>query len=115
MAHSHTPHDCCVRFAVVVTSHVATLTTGRALPPTRAGLAPAGTRQLGLAHLSLIVALQPTLIYSCCILAEKERRLISERTKAALASRKPTGMKLGNPTPHSGRCSERSEDLDTGS
>jgi DNA invertase Pin-like site-specific DNA recombinase len=31
-------------------------------------------------------------------LAEKERRLISERTKAALASRKTTGMKLGNPT-----------------
>ncbi|WP_292602762.1 recombinase family protein [Mesorhizobium sp.] len=29
--------------------------------------------------------------------AEKERRLISERTKA-LASRKTTGMKLGNPT-----------------
>ncbi|WP_353829957.1 recombinase family protein [Mesorhizobium sp.] len=31
-------------------------------------------------------------------LAEKERRLISERTKAALASRKATGIKLGNPT-----------------
>jgi DNA invertase Pin-like site-specific DNA recombinase len=31
-------------------------------------------------------------------LAEKERRLISERTKAALASRKMTGRKLGNPT-----------------
>ncbi|WP_287298323.1 hypothetical protein [Mesorhizobium sp.] len=31
-------------------------------------------------------------------LAEKERRMISERTKAALASRKTTGMKLGNPT-----------------
>ncbi|MFC3323596.1 hypothetical protein [Mesorhizobium cantuariense] len=31
-------------------------------------------------------------------LAEKERRLISERTKAALASRKATGMKLGNAT-----------------
>ena len=30
-------------------------------------------------------------------LAEKERRLISERTKAALASRKATGTKLGNP------------------
>lgn len=33
----------------------------------------------------------------CAALAEKERRLISERTKAALASRKMTG-KLGNPT-----------------
>ncbi|WP_457811663.1 aldo/keto reductase [Sinorhizobium meliloti] len=56
MAHSHTPHDCCVRFAVVVTSHAATLATGRSLPLTRTGLAPAGTRQLGLAHPKLIVA-----------------------------------------------------------
>src|SRR5436305_9172404 len=31
-------------------------------------------------------------------LAEKERRLISERTKAALAIRKAQGSKLGNPT-----------------
>jgi DNA invertase Pin-like site-specific DNA recombinase len=31
-------------------------------------------------------------------LAEKERRLISERTKAALAVRKVSGSKLGNPT-----------------
>lgn len=31
-------------------------------------------------------------------LAEKERRLISERTRAALASRKLAGAKLGNPT-----------------
>jgi DNA invertase Pin-like site-specific DNA recombinase len=30
-------------------------------------------------------------------LAEKERRLISERTKAALAVRKATGATLGNP------------------
>jgi len=30
-------------------------------------------------------------------LAEKERRLISERTKAALAIRKASGGKLGNP------------------
>jgi DNA invertase Pin-like site-specific DNA recombinase len=30
-------------------------------------------------------------------LAEKERRLISERTKAALAIRKANGAKLGNP------------------
>ena len=30
-------------------------------------------------------------------LAEKERRLISERTKAALAVRKASGSKLGNP------------------
>ena len=50
VAQSHTPHDCCVRFAVVVTFHAATLATGRALPLTRAGLSPAGTRQLLLAH-----------------------------------------------------------------
>jgi DNA invertase Pin-like site-specific DNA recombinase len=31
-------------------------------------------------------------------LAEKERRLISERTKAALAIRRATGAKLGNPS-----------------
>jgi DNA invertase Pin-like site-specific DNA recombinase len=31
-------------------------------------------------------------------LAEKERRLISERTKAALAISKASGTKLGNPT-----------------
>src|SRR3954447_17975679 len=43
---SHTPQDCCVRFAVVVAFHAATLATGRALPLTRTGLSPAGTRQL---------------------------------------------------------------------
>jgi hypothetical protein len=41
---------CCVRFAVVVTFHHATLTTRRLLRLTWAGLAPAGTRQLCLAH-----------------------------------------------------------------
>ena len=46
MAHSHTPQDCCVRFAAVVAFHVATLTTRRALPLTRTGLSPVGTRQL---------------------------------------------------------------------
>jgi DNA invertase Pin-like site-specific DNA recombinase len=40
----------------------------------------------------------PFMLHLCAALAEKERRLISERTKAALASRKTTGMKLGNPT-----------------
>jgi len=35
---------------VVVAFHAATLATGRALPLTRTGLSPAGTRQLFLAH-----------------------------------------------------------------
>lgn len=40
----------------------------------------------------------PFMLHLYAALAEKERRLISERTKAALASRKTTGIKLGNPT-----------------
>ncbi|CAH2395977.1 recombinase family protein [Mesorhizobium ventifaucium] len=40
----------------------------------------------------------PFMLHLYAALAEKERRMISERTKAALASRKTTGMKLGNPT-----------------
>lgn len=40
----------------------------------------------------------PFMLHLFAALAEKERRLISERTKASLASRKTTGMKLGNPT-----------------
>jgi DNA invertase Pin-like site-specific DNA recombinase len=40
----------------------------------------------------------PFMLHLYAALAEKERRLISERTKAALASCKSTGMKLGNPT-----------------
>ena len=50
MAQSHTPNDHCVRFAVVVTFPDATLVTRRALPLTWAGLSPAGSRQLHLAH-----------------------------------------------------------------
>src|SRR5271156_6360786 len=50
VAQSHTPNDHCVRFAVVVTFHAATLVTKRALPLTWAGLSPAGSRQLRLAH-----------------------------------------------------------------
>jgi DNA invertase Pin-like site-specific DNA recombinase len=39
----------------------------------------------------------PFMLHLYAALAEKERRLISERTKAALAVRKATGGKLGNP------------------
>ena len=40
----------------------------------------------------------PFMLHLYAALAEKERRLISERTKAALATRKTSGGKLGNPT-----------------
>ena len=59
MAQSHTPNDHCVRFAVVVAFHDATLVTGRALPLSRTGLSPAGPRQLRLAHRCLQRALAP--------------------------------------------------------
>ena len=39
----------------------------------------------------------PFMLHLYAALAEKERRLISERTKAALAIRKASGTKLGNP------------------
>jgi DNA invertase Pin-like site-specific DNA recombinase len=40
----------------------------------------------------------PFMLHLYAALAEKERRLISERTRSALASRKANGKKLGNPT-----------------
>jgi len=40
----------------------------------------------------------PFMLHLYAALAEKERRLISKRTKAALAIRKANGGKLGNPT-----------------
>jgi len=40
----------------------------------------------------------PFMLHLYAALAEKERRLISERTKAALAVRKASGSKLGNQT-----------------
>ena len=40
----------------------------------------------------------PFMLHLYAALAEKERRLISERTKAALAIRKANGSKLGNPS-----------------
>lgn len=39
----------------------------------------------------------PFMLHLYAALAEKERRLISERTKAALAVKRATGAKLGNP------------------
>jgi DNA invertase Pin-like site-specific DNA recombinase len=39
----------------------------------------------------------PFMLHLYAALAEKERRLISERTKAALAAKKASGGKLGNP------------------
>jgi DNA invertase Pin-like site-specific DNA recombinase len=39
----------------------------------------------------------PFMLHLYAALAEKERRLISERTRAALAERKTQGAKLGNP------------------
>src|SRR5438874_270809 len=39
----------------------------------------------------------PFMFHLYAALAEKERRLIAERTKAALASKKAHGAKLGNP------------------
>jgi DNA invertase Pin-like site-specific DNA recombinase len=39
----------------------------------------------------------PFMLHLYAALAEKERRLISERTKAALAARKAQGKRLGNP------------------
>ena len=39
----------------------------------------------------------PFMLHLYAALAEKERRLISERTKAALAARKANGGRLGNP------------------
>src|SRR5688572_143818 len=40
----------------------------------------------------------PFMLHLYAALAEKERRLISERTRAALAAKKANGAKLGNPT-----------------
>src|SRR6187549_2291294 len=40
----------------------------------------------------------PFMLHLYAALAEKERRLISERTKAALAAKKASGIKLGNRT-----------------
>ena len=38
----------------------------------------------------------PFMLHLCAALAEKERRLIAERTRSALVARKAQGAKLGN-------------------
>jgi DNA invertase Pin-like site-specific DNA recombinase len=40
-------------------------------------------------------------LHICAALAEKERALVAERTRAALAQKKAQGAKLGNPKPAS--------------
>src|SRR3954469_22794818 len=50
VAQSHTPCNRCVRFATTVASGHATLATKRTLLLTWAGLPPAGSHQLCLAH-----------------------------------------------------------------
>jgi DNA invertase Pin-like site-specific DNA recombinase len=39
----------------------------------------------------------PFMLHLYAALAEKERRLIAERTKAALAAKRAAGVSLGNP------------------
>jgi DNA invertase Pin-like site-specific DNA recombinase len=53
----------------------------------------------------------PFMLHLYAALAEKERRLISERTKAALAAKKANGTALGNPTniSQAGRLGRRSQ------
>jgi len=43
-------------------------------------------------------AADPFMLHIYAALAEKERRLISERTRSALAARKARGARLGNPS-----------------
>ena len=56
----------------------------------------------------------PFMLHLYAALAEKERRLISERTKAALAIRKASGTKLGNPVKHPGSRRHRARITDRG-
>ena len=53
----------------------------------------------------------PFMLHLYAALAEKERRLISERTKSALAAKKASGAALGNPTnvKHAGAVGRRAQ------
>ena len=53
----------------------------------------------------------PFMLHLYAALAEKERRLISERTRSALAAKKASGAALGNPTnvKHAGQLGRRAQ------
>lgn len=62
-------------------------------------------RAAGSVHVAELGAdADPFMLQLYAALAEKERRLISERTRAALASRKTTGIKFGQPDQHRRSC-----------
>src|SRR5687768_14139558 len=66
----------CVCFATIVADDPATLATGRALPPTRTGLPPAGSRQLRLAHANALYSpagSEQAHFYGSILLAPGER------------------------------------------
>ena len=58
----------------------------------------------------------PFMLHLYAALAEKERRLISERTRSALAAKKASGAALGNPTnvKHAGQIGRRAQQAEAG-
>jgi DNA invertase Pin-like site-specific DNA recombinase len=48
----------------------------------------------------VVAELDPFILHICAALAEKERAMISARTKEALAQAKAKGVRLGNPRLH---------------
>src|SRR5215207_5373323 len=95
VAQSHTPCNRCVRFAAAVASDHATLATKRTLLLTWAGLAPAGSHQLCLAHLfdHLVgAAAQRQSIFSPLLaMVEASMSPPSAATEPASALRPPAG------------------------